>query len=182
MFNLRFLSIILAICFALPLGTLYRQNIEVWASEHGLDRLLAGGAKLMLEQGLSSFVLFGFFFCLGGAAFLWGEYFLRRPKKSQLTGKPVAVDGQTYRGEDVQIDGRSFQRCSFVSCRLRFMGEKPFQFQHCSFYDETEIIIDTDSGSASVALAEFSRQNDITFRIQPVSSLSLISSSKDKLR
>lgn len=45
------------------------------------------------------------------------------------------VSGQRLVGEDVELDGRWFTKCSYETCELIFRGEKPFGYAETQFRD-----------------------------------------------
>jgi len=50
------------------------------------------------------------------------------------------VIGQSYRNTSIEIDGKSFRRCSFANTKLVFVGRAPYEFaSDCEFGEELEL-------------------------------------------
>ena len=48
----------------------------------------------------------------------------------------MLVTGKRFRNATIQLDGNSFQKCTFTSCRLVFSGYMLVQIDHCEFDDD----------------------------------------------
>lgn len=70
----RLASTGLLILVSIPVGTIYRQNIEEWAKGHGLDRLLSDGTGMFVTNPWGLPFLALFFVLLGSTAALWLQY------------------------------------------------------------------------------------------------------------
>lgn len=46
----------------------------------------------------------------------------------------IRVEGQTFRTEVVELDGKEFNDCKFIAVTLSFKGLRPFTMTHCEFY------------------------------------------------
>lgn len=55
-------------------------------------------------------------------------------------GKPIdklqAVEGKTFRGEAVDVDGKKFDHCTFQNVKLRYHGKSAAAFVQCTFSPE----------------------------------------------
>lgn len=73
----RILTTCLWVLFAVIVGTLFRQNIEVLAESVGANNLLASGWSIVTGAGLEMWALIGFSFLSGVTATLWIDFFIR---------------------------------------------------------------------------------------------------------
>src|SRR6056297_1860341 len=90
--TLKYIGLFLLVAFGIPLTTIYRQNIETWAADRGLDGVLSKGVAVLNANPLGPWLLLAFVFILGGTAALWFEYFLRKKFPLKFSNKTL-VEG-----------------------------------------------------------------------------------------
>jgi hypothetical protein len=49
-----------------------------------------------------------------------------------VRGDPLRIHGQTYEHTTVELDGNSYDECTFVGCRLIYSGLGPVGLSGCS--------------------------------------------------
>jgi hypothetical protein len=69
---------LITLAVAVVLGTLARQNIEVFAEGHGWHSILRDGWQAVTALGLASWLTAAFFFFGGASIALWIDRWLRR--------------------------------------------------------------------------------------------------------
>lgn len=124
---LKFIGFALLLLMGVPLGTIYRQNIEVWAEDRGLDGVFSKGLVVLSSNPFGPWLLLAFVLVLGGTAALWFEYWLRRnfpPKFSHEKSK--LVQNQIFKHCEVEIDHKTFKGCKFEGVTLVYRGTGPF--------------------------------------------------------
>lgn len=149
--TLKYVTLFLALLIAVPLGTIYRQNIEVWAAQNGLDSIIAEGS--LPSDLYGPMLLLGFIFLLGATAALWAEYWLRKRFPARFSTKGLElIEGKTFRHDRVVVDGKKYLRCSFDGVTFVYRGTALYGFKDCNFSGSFSIRMDHPAAEAALVL------------------------------
>jgi hypothetical protein len=154
----RFISAALLAIVVVPVGTIYRQNIENWATGHGLDDLLSEGADVMVSNPWGPLFLALFFMLLGSTVSLWGQHFFRAKYPKKFKSTLDIVSQKTFRHERVVIDGKRFVKCAFDGVTLVYQGTGLFAFEENAFNGAFSISVESEPAGAGLSLAKLSQQ------------------------
>lgn len=86
---------------------------------------------------------------VGGSAFMWVDYFLRRRELSRDRPPSKTFYQQEYRNQIVEIDDKAFVQCTFDTVTLHYDGGV-FKFDECKFKNTQKCQI----SSASTAVQQ----------------------------
>lgn len=123
--TLRIAFPLFAVLVSIPIGAIYRLNIENWAEHKGFDTILTGGLQAVMDSSLGVWLIILFFVLIGGSIALWLDFFVRKyttisiPKTRKVR---TTVSGRTFRNEKVLLDGYRYEGCTFINCTLIYNG------------------------------------------------------------
>ena len=63
------------------------------------------------------------------------------------------IAGRKFANQDIRLDGKYFQQCSFDNCVFRFGAEDAFGFEECSFSGGTRVDFDNHAAMMLAGLS-----------------------------
>jgi len=94
-------SLILIAVLVIPIGAIYRLNIEKWAEEKGLDKAYKSGLGLLMESKLGLVLLALLFVVIGVALTLWIEDWLKKRNAPDLETEECFVELEYFENTEM---------------------------------------------------------------------------------
>ncbi|MBQ2262604.1 MAG: hypothetical protein II336_14700 [Loktanella sp.] len=155
---MRFAFLLITIVIGIPVGTIYRQNIEDWAAGQGLDKLISNGSAMIVANPSGVPLLALFIFALGGTCALWLQHFFRQRFPAQFNIATKTIKNQTFRHQEIVVDGKRFLGCTFDGVTLVYQGTGWFHFEQNKFMGSFSLKVDSKAAEAGLAFGLLSQQ------------------------
>jgi hypothetical protein len=123
--------------------------LALWKPLKWLYELLNGAsnadwARQHMGNSLTTFFAAYSYWLAMGVGFLWLALLVLKPEKPEPTRKldeaKQTVSNKHFFSETVQLDGRTFEGCTFTSCRLEYRGTGKCLFVNCKVRERYLII------------------------------------------
>ena len=160
----RGVSTVLLFVVAVPVGTIYRQNIETWATKSGLDRVLSGGSEMLSSNSWGVPLLFLFLVLIGSTVALWLQHFFQSRFPAKFKKDLRIVRGKSFRHERVIIDGARFIECTFDGVTLVYQGTAYYGFEGNKFLGPFSFLIESQAAEGGLSLAKLASSMNVPLK------------------